>query len=181
MSQESFPRNTEGDIVDDSGRSIAEVTKDGVEMHNRLAEQKRTHDLERDALQAAKDAKLQATVDLDKPDAQTGPEVAEYHRQKNELFEDARLLGGSSEISGTRAYHHELAIKEHDQGHAAHVNENLPAYVQTATEMANAQLEPRAGEKVVVTSREEGLVGFTEVTPVDPARSNQDVGPPQTN
>lgn len=180
MTQESFPRNADGDIVDETGYSIVKASQDTVEENRKLAKAKRAHELEVAALHGAKEVKLQAVTDLDRPEDRAGPETAEYYRQRGELLEDAASLSESATTAEIHAYHHSFAIKESNEEAATHVDENLPAYIQAATEMANVQLEPRAGQKAAVTSRQEGLVGFTEVTPVDPARSNQDVNHPQT-
>jgi hypothetical protein len=178
MSQEAFPRNNDGDIVDDSGYPIIKTAQSTADEYRELAEKKRTHKLQREALDDAKQAKLKASEELVRPEAEVGSKVSAYHRERDELLEDARLLGDSEETAALQAQSYSLAVEEASRDAATHVDENLPAYVQAATEMANAELEPRFGQRAPVVSREEGLIDLVEVTPVDPARSNQDVNRP---
>jgi hypothetical protein len=159
-------------IADKDGASIVKTAEAQVAAKRQLAYQQRVARVQEEALKAGVQTKLEAAQALD---PETTDSKRGYFQQRGDLYQDANILSGSANDANERAYKAGKEIKQNDEASIAHLNENLPAYVETATRLANTALASRVGQRALVTSIQDGVVGFTDVKPVDPATQNQDV------
>ncbi len=166
-------------IVDQAGVSIVEVAQTQVAERQGLDRQKRIAELEEAALNVAVHGKLQEAQDLPEPVGESGPQHSSYHRQRGELYQDANMLASSRTGANERAWDAHIQLEKNGRADKEHVDENLPAYVETAARLANDSLRERArkGDIVRVHDSSDHAIAFPKVELVDPATKNEDVAP----
>jgi len=158
------------DIVDNENVPIVNSAEFDVSMRKSLEAEKRKAELERDALRAGGEAKLKEAEAIAPPPDAHGKEFVGPYEAYNETLGDAETLLNSSAVADERAFKAEQDLKRTIKMSRAHVDENLPEYVEAATLLANEDLKKRLGHKVIVTSKTDGIVSFKNVELVDPAK-----------
>ena len=178
MSNAEAPDVHVEDIVDKEGVPIVNSAEFDVSMQKSLAKEQHVAGLEATALRAGGEAKLREAEAVAQPDEASGQAFVDSYQKREGALQDAEILLGSSATAEETAFQARQGLKRNEETSASHVDENLPEYVQTATSLANTALSSRVGQKVAVTGKQDGLVGFTEAKLVDPATQNQDIAPP---
>jgi|GEM_PF-5235290 hypothetical protein len=168
-------------IVDQAGVSIVETAQAQVAERQKLDLQKHRAVLEETALNVAVQSKLQEAQELPEPVGERGRQHSEYHQKRGELHQDANLLATSRTDANERGWDAHIQLEKNAQDDVAHLDENLPAYVETAARLANKSLEERArkGDIVRVHDSTDHAIAFPKVEPVDPATKNEDVALPE--
>jgi len=171
---EEVTRNDDGEIIDQEGKPVVQAAAEQVVARNALVDSRGEAAYEN---YAAKGAGGQAHEELialqaDQSRPLDDPERQGLQRHFGEAQERAAEASNQIVAADTQLDVNQAADK-------AHLDANLPEYRQAATELANADLEPRVGEEIPVTKVEEGVIGTTEVAPVDPAVENQDIKTPE--
>lgn len=92
-----------------------------------------------------------------------------------ELVDDLNTVLGLSNEANASLSKTEKTLEECEQNASQHLEDNFYGYVEVATAMANNDLKDRIGQRIIVHSTENPVVGFAEVNLVNPALRKEDV------
>lgn len=150
------------DVVDEEGYPIADNAVMDVALVENWAKEQHEAELERDALRAGGEAKLEEAQRLTPTDGTPPNEVPAAFEQRGGAYNDANHLIQKSMENDDRAFRARQQVKEITETSRKHVDKNLPAYVEAATIEANEDLGQRLGRIVPVTRGGE-IVGFNNI------------------
>ncbi len=175
MSQPERPFVSIQNITDQQGTPIVEAAAAQVAASRGLTREHQVASVEESALKLGRDANLKELDDLHAQASPSEKTTRDFFEEKDRLQAEAQILSESAYAANERAFRAAQKLKANDQEAAAHVNENLPEYIEAATRMADADLQSRIGQKAITFTRSEGIAGYDTVSLVNPATNNEDI------